>query len=144
MEKELEYLGNQSLFNSYAKEIFEIIKGDYNQEQLHRGSSLPIAIDCFSLGVIVGKKLERAKHKISNDEVFKRQTELLLKIETLKLKNNRLEKVLTDIREECLNTSEVSTVKETTVKTRVVLTVKKAIVNNKAVLVCTKKAHTKA
>ena len=104
MEIELRYLGDRGLFNSYSEEMLQIIKEDFNQDQLHRGSVLPIAIDCFELGVIVGKKNEREKHKTSNDEVLKRQKELLLDIESLRLRNKKLEMVVANIKKECLGT----------------------------------------
>ena len=107
MEKELKHIEEQSLCNEYLKEIYQIINDDFNQAQLKKGTSLSISIDCFALGVIVGKRIDRAKRKISNAAVIKRQGELLLEIEVLSLKNMKLEKVLSDIKEVCFETSSV-------------------------------------
>ena len=66
MEKELKYLGEQTLFHSYSEEIRQIVKNEENQDQLKRGSVFGVALDCFALGIIVGKKLERARRKGKN------------------------------------------------------------------------------
>lgn len=107
MEKELKYLKNQSLFWKYSDEIYQIRKDPDNQWDLEKGSTLGTAIDCFSLGIIVGKQIERKKRKINNDEILKRQEELLLEIEGLKLKNERLRKLVVDIKKESRQIMEI-------------------------------------
>lgn len=126
MEKELGCLGYQTGFFRYKDELFQIINEVHNQEQIKKGGILSVAIDCFSFGIIIGKKAVRAKHKISNAEVLKRQEKLLLEIENLKLKNEKLKKTIINISHEAEKTIKILTVKETPVKTRVVLTMKKA------------------
>jgi hypothetical protein len=85
-----------------------------------------------------------AKKQMKQSEVIKRQEELLLEIEVLKLKNKRLEKLVADIQAVASKTIEALTDKETQIKTRGVLTIKKRMVNKKEVLAFAKKAYTKA
>jgi hypothetical protein len=63
MEKELNHLGDQCLCYDYLKEINHIMKDEYNQDQLKKGGILSVSLDCFALGIIIGKKIERAKRK---------------------------------------------------------------------------------
>lgn len=130
MENELKGLSNQTLFNDYTKQIFLICKEKRNQQQVKMGSAFASGIDCFGFGVMVGKRIERSKHKISNNKVIERQKELLLEIDNLVMKKNRLEKLVADIKVVASETIEA-------------LTEKEIPINNKEVLVCIKKAYTK-
>ncbi|MCB2309428.1 hypothetical protein LGL08_23060 [Clostridium estertheticum] len=109
MEKELKYLGNQTLFNNYTDELYQIIKDEYNQTQARKyGSTLPIAIDSFGFGVMIGKKIERKIHKktkIKNDSMNKKYDELLKKEKVLMLKLEKAENLISRIKVMCENTS---------------------------------------
>lgn len=63
LEKELAYLGKQNLWWEYLDEIKQIRDEKFTQRELNMGSTLYLSVNCFLLGVIIGKKIERAKKK---------------------------------------------------------------------------------
>lgn len=64
MRETLKCIDDNSLFNNYVGEIREICADDYNQYELKKyNSTLPTGIKCFEFGVMVGKRIERAKDK---------------------------------------------------------------------------------
>lgn len=113
MGKELKDL-EDALYWDYMDEVVSIIKRKHNQQQLKKGSSLGIAIDCFALGVIVGKRVERAKcklKKISNAAALEREKELLFEVEALKLRNDKLEKSIAVISKKLMYAKPLKTIK---------------------------------
>jgi len=63
-EKKLrEILGKQTIFNDYLDELEAIINDPRPERQRKCGSIFSIVVDSFDYGVMIGKRLERAKHK---------------------------------------------------------------------------------
>ena len=88
MVKELNHLGQQDLFHNYMDELIQISDKELNKLQVDRGSALSTGIDCFGFGVMIGKRIERAKQR-NNDELLTK-IEILMQIETLKAKLEKL------------------------------------------------------
>ena len=94
MGKELQYIKEQNLFWEYTEEIHQVFYSDWNKSQREKGDCYGTSLDCFYLGVIIGKRIERAKckkiNKRFNDKGLEREEELLAEIEKLKLENAKL------------------------------------------------------
>lgn len=57
-------MDNLDIFWDYKNDIFELIKAEENKWPLNRNNAIDaVAIGCFNYGVIIGKRLERARHK---------------------------------------------------------------------------------
>lgn len=67
MDKELEYLGEQDLFHNYIDELLQICDKELNKSQVDGGSAFSTGIDCFGFGVMIGKKIERSRHRINKN-----------------------------------------------------------------------------
>ncbi len=63
MVKELEYLKKQILDEEYLEEIHQLVKNEIKINSTNSDLVFNVSTKCFLLGMIIGKQLERAKHK---------------------------------------------------------------------------------
>jgi hypothetical protein len=54
---------NQNIHSEYLNDLIKIADLESNKSERRKGGLLSTMLDCFNYGLIIGKQLERAKHK---------------------------------------------------------------------------------